>query len=416
VIPYPEALRLLLDAAPTLEKENVPLRSASGRFVADQISSPMDQPPFENSAMDGFALRTGGAEVPPGSLWEVAGSVAAGDRPSAGRTKGPARAWEIMTGAAVPEGLDTVVPVEQVEIVAVEGDRPTEIRIPGPVAPGLNIRPAGKDFRMGDPVLDPATRIGPVEVMALAALGIAEVPVFEIPLAAVLCTGPELLDDPGAALLPGQIRNSNGPFLFEVLSALGARVLKTRTLGDEVGPFVEEVEGALAAGAHVVVSTGAVSMGRHDFVPAALDRLGARVLFHRTAIRPGKPLLAAVLPGGAVFVGLPGNPISSAVGLRFFLQPLLRAMLGQKPERPWRMPLLAPAGKPAALRAFFKAGVELDETGAPGVRVLEGQQSFRIAPLLAANAWVVLPEGGAEVPAGTIVDVHGLLDSLPWVS
>jgi molybdopterin molybdotransferase len=202
VIPYPEALRLLLDAAPSLEKEHVPLGSASGRFAADQVSSPMDQPPFANSAMDGFALPTGGAEVPPGSLWEVAGSVAAGDRPTGGSTEGPARAWEIMTGAAVPEGLDTVIPVEQVEVVATEGDRPTEIRIPGPVAPGLNIRPAGKDFRMGDPVLGPATRIGPVEVMALAALGIGEVPVFETPGAAVLCTGPELPFSPGRSATP----------------------------------------------------------------------------------------------------------------------------------------------------------------------------------------------------------------------
>jgi molybdopterin molybdotransferase len=412
VISYEEALSLVLGEARPLDAESVPLGRASGRFAAERIVNPVALPPFANSAMDGFALDTGGEEVPPGSRWKVAGSVAAGDRPIRGA--GAGRAWEIMTGGPLPEGLDAVVPVEEVEEIRGTGGRPTEIRVASAVTPGQNVRPAGKDFREGGPVLGTGRRIGPVETMALAALGLKRVPVLRAPRTTVLCTGPELVDDPEVALSPGQIRNSNGPFLTEALSRLGVSILASRTLGDHVGPFAEELDRARKARADFVVSTGAVSMGRHDFVPTALSRLDARVLFHRVAIRPGKPLLVATFPEGTVFFGLPGNPISAAVGLRFFVQPLLRALRGQGPEEPWRMPLLEDAKKHAHLRYFLKARVEVGEKGAPTVRVLPGQQSFRIAPLLEANAWAVLPEGVEEAPAGTLVDVYGLDDGFPW--
>lgn len=433
MIPYLEALALLLDeASPTLEVEEVTLEAARDRVVARAVTSPMDQPPFPNSAMDGFAMATGGRELPPGSVWRVAGRLAAGDRPvegadaaasadragdGAGEEAGPPPpAWEIMTGAPVPSGLDTVIPVEQVEAVPGAGGETKEIRVPGPVAPGLNIRPAGKDFREGDPVVSAGRRVGPVELMALAALGIDPVPVLERPRTAVFCTGPELVDDPRAPLEPGRIRNSNGPFLAAALEGMGASVVASRTLEDREGPFLEEVRLAQESGVHLILSTGAVSMGRHDFVPAALERLGARILFHRAAIRPGKPILAAVLPDGTAYLGLPGNPISAAVGLRFFAHPFLLALEGREPEAPWRMPLLNAGRKPAALRAFFKARVEVGPEGTPRVRVLEGQQSFRIRPLLDANAWVVLPEGLDEVPAGAVADVHPLLHPSPWTS
>jgi molybdopterin molybdotransferase len=414
MIPYPEALELILAEARPLGTEEVRLEEAEGRFLSEPVVAPGPLPPFPNSAMDGFALSTGGETLPPGSVWKVSGSVAAGDRPVEEVPDGERPAFEIMTGAPVPPGLDTVVPIEDVEILASDGDRPTGIRIGREMAPGLNIRPAGKDFQEGDPALEPGRRIGPVEVMGLAALGIPTVTVFQAPRALVLSTGPELISDPKARLAPGQIRNSNGPFLSSALAQQGARVLKVRTLGDDPGPFLQEVEGALSQGVDLVISTGAVSMGRHDFVPRALERLGARRLFHKAAIRPGKPILAAVLPGGVQFFGLPGNPISAAVGLRFFVVPLLRQLRGQEPERPWPMPLLEEATSPPALRAFFKARVEVGDTGAPGVRVLDGQQSYRIRPLLEANAWAVFPEGEGRHPHGTLVAVHPLLKGAPW--
>jgi molybdopterin molybdotransferase len=411
MIPYRDALRLILAEAHPLPRREVALEDALGRFAAGKLGSPSALPPFPNSAMDGFALVAGADGLPAGTRLGVAGRVAAGDPlpsvpgdPEAGSGH---LAWEIMTGAPVPAGLDTVVPVERVEVEEAEG-LVTTIRLLDPEEAGQNIRPAGADFAPGDRVLTPGRRIGPVEVMALAALGLDAIPVHEDPGAAILSTGPELVDDPREALSPGRIRNSNGPYLASALEREGVRITARRTLGDEEAPFRQAVEEALEAGARLVVSTGAVSMGRYDFVPEALERLGARILFHRAAIRPGKPILAAVLPGGALHFGLPGNPISAAVGLRFFVQPFLRVLREQEPERPWRMPLSGTRKKPPPFRQFLKARVEVGAGGSPEVHILPGQQSFRIAPLLDANAWAVLPEGKGEVGEGSLVDVFGL--------
>lgn len=419
MISYLDALRLLQAEARPLSREEVSLEEAAGRFSSGDLPSPTTLPPFPNSAMDGFALVAGAAGLPAGTTLRVVGRVAAGDGPPRGlggrgdvaqgddvegRTR---QAWEIMTGAPVPSGLDTVVPVERVE-VREEGGRVTSIRLLDEEPAGRNIRPAGADFLPGDPVLSPGRRIGPVEVMALAALGVGRVPVLEVPGAAILSTGPELVDDPRLPLPPGGIRNSNGPFLARALEHEGVHVLSRKTLGDDEPPFRRAVEAAVEAGARLVISTGAVSMGRYDFVPEALEGLGARILFHRAAIRPGKPILAAVLPGGAIHFGLPGNPISAAVGFRFFVHPLLRALRGLGPERGWPMPLGETRRKPLPFRQFLKARVEITASGSPRVDVLPGQESFRIAPMLRTHAWAVLPEGRAEVEAGEMVEVFGM--------
>lgn len=147
-------------------------------------------------------------------------------------------------------------------------------------------------------------------------------------------------------------------------------------------------------------------MGRYDFIPQALQRLAARVVFHKVAIRPGKPLLFAVLANGALYFGLPGNPVSSAVGLRFFVEPALRNLLGMPAERPLRLPLLADASKKPGFCLLQKAAIVVDEAGTVGVRLLRGQESFRIEPLLHANGWAVLDAEVSEFPAGTRVDVY----------
>lgn len=408
MIRYDEAVELIRSRARSLGVEELDPGRAMSRFLARRVESPGALPPFANSAMDGFALDTGGRELPPGTIRRVAGRIAAGDAPMA--TAGEERAWEIMTGAPVPGGLDAVIPVEQVE----EGDRDgsRSIRLTAPLAAGANVRPSGADFAPGDPVLEPGDRLDPAQLMALAALGIDSVPVFRRPRVAVFPTGAELVDDPARELEPGMIRNSNGPFLARALERVGAEVIRRRTLSDEPGPFIREVEGALDEGADLVISTGAVSMGRHDFVPRALEEMGAEILFHRAAIRPGKPVLVAALPGGALHFGLPGNPISAAVGLRFFVQPFLRALTGRRRERPWRMPLASAARKRPELRYFTRAAVRSEGEGVPEVEVLPAQQSFRIAPFLAAHVWAVLPEGIDEVEAGALVQVFGLYEEL----
>ena len=403
-----EAVRIILERCAPLPAERCRSIDAMGRVLRRGVVSAGALPPFDNSAMDGYALGGGDAALPAGSEWPVEGEQAAGD----GVRDGARGAWEIMTGARVPDGLDRVIPIEQTERL----DAPARVRLLADVAAGQNVRTAGSDVAEGETVVAAGTVLGPQHLMLLAALGVAELEVSARPRVAALCTGRELVDDPAAPLAPGLIRNSNGPFLAARIPRAGAELAHAETVGDDVDAFLAAVDRARTAGARVLISTGAVSMGRYDFVPAALERLGAEVLFHKVAIRPGKPLLFARLPDGTLFFGLPGNPIAVAAGLRFFVEPALRAMLGLPRERNWRVPLAAPFAKKPRLHFYLKSRLAMDGQGRLAATVLPGQESYRIRPLAEANAWVAVPADAMELPAGTLVDVHGLghLESPQW--
>ncbi|HET8555461.1 MAG TPA: gephyrin-like molybdotransferase Glp [Rhodanobacteraceae bacterium] len=395
-----EALCIILDACAALPTQHCAVADAMNRVLRESVVSPASLPPFDNSAMDGYALGGGGEALPAGTEWPIEGEQAAGDRAvHAGQG-----AWEIMTGAHMPSGLDRVIPVERTERL----EHPARVRLLADVTPGQNVRLAGTDVDRGETVLAAGTLLAPQHLMLLAALGVAEVPVATQPRVAVLCTGRELVDDPIHSLVSGQIHNSNGPFLAARVPLAGAKQVHGETVGDDVNTFIAAFERARAAGARIVVSTGAVSMGRYDFVPQALELLGAEILFHKLAIRPGKPLLFARLHDGTLFFGLPGNPISVAVGWRFFVEPALRHMLGLPRERPWRVPLATDYAQKRSLRFHLKSKITLDREGRLAVTVLPGQQSYRIRPLAEANAWVVTSPDTTALPAGSLVDVHGL--------
>lgn len=412
LLAYRQALAIILEHCTRLHGEPCALAASVGRVLADPVASPGPLPAFDNSAMDGFALGAGAWAVPAGTELQVSGEQAAGDTAEHGGDG----AWEIMTGARLPDGCDRVIPVERVQVLARDEDgRPARIRLDAEVAPGQHVRRAGADVPEDARVLAAGTRLEPSHLMLLAALGVASVKVSAKPRVAVLCTGRELVDDPSRALLPGQIYCSNGPYLAAQLQAAGAEVVHADTVDDDEPAFEAALARALASGVDAVVTTGAVSMGRYDFVPRLLARIGARILFHRVAIRPGKPLLFARLVDGPLLFGLPGNPITVAVGQRFFVEPALRAMTGQPVETPVRLPLAAPLSKRAALRYHLKARVFATDSGSLAVAVLDGQESFRIRPFSDANAWVVVEAGPETLQAGTLVEVHGLGQAqAPW--
>lgn len=404
MIGFDEARRLLAAGALVLPVEHVSTEYCVGRTIADDLPSPVDLPPFDNTAMDGFALPAGNATIAAGAEFDVVGSVAAGDDGAAMRDP-----CEIMTGAPMPAGLDAVLPVEQAQVLQCDADgRPTRIALLSAVEPGAHVRRRGSDVAAGQRVLPGGAVLDASARMLLSAMGIAEVCVRERPAAALLCTGAELVDDPARALRPGQIRNSNGPYLAQRLQDIGAKLVHRETIADDIDTFLAGLQRACRAGAKLVMSTGAVSMGRHDFVPDALRSIGAEILFHKIAMRPGKPLLFARLPDGGVYFGLPGNPVSSAVGLRFFVAPWLRACQGRSPEAAMPLRLAETVRKKPGFTMLQKARVSLDADGRLAVRLLRGQESFRIQPLLAANAWAVLPADAEELPAGMPVDVFGL--------
>ncbi|WP_434025777.1 molybdopterin molybdotransferase MoeA [[Pseudomonas] boreopolis] len=398
-----EALAIVRRAAPRMPAESLAPAEAQGRVLAEPVVSGAWLPPFDNAAMDGFALQARGLVVPAGTELRVDGRQAAGDRGRAA-TGG---AWEIMTGAQLPDGLDTVVPVERVQVLAQTGAGPGTIRLLDPATPGQHLRRRGEDVAAGSTVIDAGTRVLAPQLMLLAALGVAQVAARRRPRVAVIATGRELVADPAAALQPGQIRDSNRPFLVAQLQAAGADVAWHGVVDDDAPAFQRILDRVLALGVDLVVSTGAVSMGHYDFVPEALRARRARIGFHKVAIRPGKPLLFAELDEGPLFFGLPGNPVASAVGSRFFVEPALREMLGLPAETPLRARLEGRVGKREGLRFYARAHLRCDDGGQLRVGVLPGQESFRLMPMLAANAWAALPEGVAEAAEGDCVDVFG---------
>ena len=382
--------------------------AALGHVVAEAIIAPESLPGFDNAAMDGFALSAAHLALPPGTSIPLQGVQAAGD----GRSTLGDAACRIMTGARVPDGTATVVPVEDASVHQTPDGTKTLI-LTAPAGEGMHIRRSGEDVRAGSCILSAGTRLLPQHRMLFAALGITQVSVHAPVAAAVLCTGAELVDA-AAPLADGHIRNSNGPYLSAALPAMGAAIALYRSVPDSAAAYVDAVREAERAGCRIILSTGAVSMGVHDFVPEALRTLGAETVFHKMQMRPGKPNLFAVLPSGALLFGLPGNPMSCAVGARFFVQAALRHMQGLPPEPPLRAVLQAPLRKKPGWTLIQKAWLAATMEAQLQVQVLDGQESFRIHPFAQANAWAVLPESEAELAAGTVLDCYPLQPFPEW--
>lgn len=407
MIDYHQALQQILALARPGPEETCRASAALGRVLAAAVTSGEDLPPFDNSAMDGFALRSAGQALAAGREFTVRGALMAGDGLAAS-LQGADQAWEIMTGARLPQGADTVVPVEQVAILERDAaGHTTRMRLAVGIEAGRHVRRAGEDVARGATILTEGTVLQAPHLAMLAALGIASVPVRRRPRVALVCTGRELVDDPDAPLRAGQIRNSNAPLLAARIVAAGAELVLNQTVDDAPQAFAAVFETARAAGVDVFISTGAVSMGHLDFVPETLARAGAQLHFHKVRIRPGKPLLFASLPassGGMLCFGLPGNPASGAVGMRFFVEPALRAMLGMAPETPLRAVLETRHESSPGWRFFLKGRLALDGDGRLRAGILPGQESFRIRPLLDANAWVVIPAEAGVTEAGSLVE------------
>lgn len=388
-----EALALVLGRVEVLEAEDVALEDAPGRVLAEPALAAVDLPSFPASAMDGFALRAADA---PGTLPIVA-RVAAG-RP-AERALQPGEAMGISTGAVVPEGADSVVPVEDVE------EREHEVAIGGSVVEGANVRQRGGDLRAGDLVLAAGVRVGAVHMGALAAAGVTRLRCTRAPRVAVAVTGTELRA-PGEPLARGEIYDANGVILATQIRSAGAIAERLPLVRDDA----EATRAALERGleADVLVTSGGVSVGVHDLVRETEAALGVEEIFWRVAVRPGKPVAFGVRGRTLVF-GLPGNPVSSLVGFELFVRPALLALQGI----PDPMPAFRPGvlGRPTRLlpgRDSLLRSLARVEGDAVVLDPLTGQESHMIAHAATANALVLVPAGDGELPVGSPVRYLGL--------
>ncbi|MFI5347876.1 MAG: gephyrin-like molybdotransferase Glp [Elusimicrobiota bacterium] len=403
MLPYADALALIRGAARNrrggFAEEEIALKDALGRVAARALISREAIPPFDNSAMDGYTLAAAKGAALPARL-PVLGTIMAGDVPRCAVETGGA--WRIMTGAPIPAGCDAVIPVEKTR--ELDGGH---VELLETVETGDYVRGAGRDFPAGGEVCPAGTRLGARHLLALAAVGLARVPVRRKPRVALISTGKELVAC-DAEMKPGQIRDASSAYLAAAIPALGADFEFFGVTSDDPNDFKSRLEAVLAAKFDIVLTTGAVSMGTADYVPSTVSSLGANIIFHKTAIRPGKPGLFALFDKGPMLFGLPGNPISTVVGLRFFVEPCLRELLGRPHEVPYRSRLERNVDKPEGLRCFFKAR----RTDTVSIDILPGQASFQIHSLLSADCWAVLPEAGTTVQAGTEIDIFPLSDHL----
>ena len=390
-----EHLAEVLQVVQTLSPLEVGLLDAHGCVLAEDVVAPEPLPGFDNSGMDGYAVRAADVQHVPCVL-PVVGDVAAG--PASPLTVQPGLSVRIMTGACVPHGADTIVPVEHTD------GGIAQVRIDRVPTPGQHIRRAGEDVSAGELVLSSGSHLGAAQVGLAAAVGRARLLVRPRPRVVVLSTGDELVE-PGGRLLPGQLYDSNSITLTAACIEAGAIAYRVGIVPDEGPKLLDTLEDQLVR-ADLLLTSGGVSVGAYDVVKEVLSRLGT-VGFHKVAMQPGMPQGFGVIgPDRTPVFGLPGNPVSALVSFEVFVRPALRRMLGApvvtRPVISARAAeqLRSPAGK----RSYLRVHLEVKD-GAYVVTPVSGPGSHLVAGLARANALAVVPEDVEVVEAGQPVQV-----------
>jgi molybdopterin molybdotransferase len=412
LISVDEALEEILSHVHPLEAEEVPILEAQGRVLAESIVSEINIPPFDNSAMDGYAVRAadvaGAASGSPVKL-AVAGSVAAGY--VSGQQVAPGTTIRIMTGAPMPAGTDAVVPYEDTS----DFDRPKQDRLDAPadeievrsaVGAGAHVRPAGEDIRDGEEVLAPGRVIRAQEIGVLASLGHSAVMVRRRPRVAILATGDELLevDEP---LVPGKIRNSNEYTNAALVTRTGGVPIRLGIARDTTADLTAKIRQGLDQGADLFLTSGGVSVGDYDVVKDVLDAEG-RMQFWQVRMKPGKPLAFGLLPGDVPLIGLPGNPVSAMVSFEQFVRPAMLKMLGHTDlAKPTIEAVLDEPLTNSGRRGFLRVIVSRHEDGYHA-RTTGEQGSGVLTSMAKATGLAVVPEGVSHVDAGQAIEVQML--------
>lgn len=413
---YDAAVSSVLKNLEVLNSETLDLRTAAERVLRGEVCADRDQPPFDRSAMDGFALRAGAWGE--GKSFRVVGSVPAGGVLPGDLAVDPERdVVRIATGAAVPGVFDAVVQIEK--SVEREGGEPAVVFDVEAVRPGMNIHRRGADATAGQVVIPRGTRLQPHHLGIAAAVGATQLSVSRRPRVIVLSSGDEVRPPETATpdLEPQQIRNSNGPMLIAMLNLMGCEVVRHEHVVDEADAVKTACERA-ADEADLVVTTGGVSVGQRDLFPDTWPTLGFETVLHGVKMQPGKPVFIAKRQSssgpsaGGLVVGLPGNPVSVWATAHLFVWPIVRKLSGLEPTLPWRRVWLAVPAKGNARREAYRAARFVGETREQ-VEVIAWQGSGDLTHTASADGLLRMPIHAGEIPAGSGLSFLPILGGWP---
>ena len=392
-----EADQLIGQHLQCLPIESLPLAQCAGAVLRENIYAERDQPPYDRVAMDGVALDSQAVSAG-GRSFRIQATQAAGDAPLT--LDAPADCIEVMTGAVLPVGCDSVVPVEKLAIERGHAALAVDVL----VEPWENVHRRGSDTRQGALLLNAGQRLRAPEIAIAASAGMARIRVASQPMLAVISTGNELVE-PGEPVLAHQVRRSNAYAIVSALREHGFQRVADDHIRDDAQELRERLHFHLETH-DVLVLSGGVSMGRFDLVPQVLGELGVRTIFHKVAQRPGKPLWFGVAPSGAAVFGLPGNPVSTLVCLTRYVLPALRGSLGQSPQPAQRLALAAPVTVTTALTHFIPVRLEQDDWGRDWAVPAPTNGSGDFTGLAGTEGFVELPPGPNTYAKGFVTRLY----------
>ena len=407
MIQYKEAINIIKKISLKINSEKISILNSVNRICDSDIRSPSVNPLHNNTAFDGFAViakETKKTSIKKPKKFKIIKTIAAGDNPKI-KSYFKDSVIEIMTGGLVPKPFDSVLAVEKAKYFPTKG-KPTHIIINREVKKFSFIRFAGEDYQLKDLVVKKGEVIQPKHIMALTTLGIKDIKVKKKPKITFMSTGNEIVSYKSKNILPWQVRNSNNHYFKSFGESLHFDIIDGGIIKDNNPEKLNKILNKLKnSDTDILVTSGAISAGKFDFIPALIDKFSFEKCFKGVAIKPGRPImLSKFKKNNKLFFGLPGNPISLAAGFRFFVYPLIRKSLGMKVENKLTAKLYNKYSKTKNFTHFVRCITKIDNRGSILLEVLKEQQSNKIKSFVEANCWGVFPEGKSKFKKDEIIE------------
>ena len=409
MINYNQAKKILIKSKIKIKDEFIDPSKSINRVNVLDIYSTVNYPAGTNAAFDGFAINskdTNKLNKNNSQNFKILKTISAGDNPRLNKVK-KYETVEVMTGALIPKGFDTIIPIEKIIF------HPSNkyISIDNKIKKNQHIRYAGSDYKKNDLIVKKGTIIQPSHILAFKTLGVTTIKVKKVPNILFFSTGNEISNNKN--IVNWKVRNSNSHYIKSLSNNFLFNYIDGGILRDkDESLFKKQIEKSIKSKIDIIITSGAVSAGKHDFVPSVVKKFNLSNFFKGVSIRPGKPILFAKLKGldKAIF-GLPGNPISSSACFRFFVYPYLLNILGIKSEKPFKAKLKNDYSKNKKIIRFIKARLTSTNDGKLELQALKGQESFRIKSFVEANVWGLFKDGQSKFKKGELIDCYSPIGS-----